>query len=85
MFSLFVILPNSSPFTIRDNESWRSQSGDLERLATQAGIDSVSVEELMEEGNTLEAGVVSGVEKAGDSHCEVHAREFPEDVCHKNI
>jgi hypothetical protein len=35
---------------------------------------------VLEEGNTLEAGVVAGVEEAGDSEGrEVHTHEVPED------
>ena len=43
-------------------------------------VDSESVDELLEEGNAFEAGVVSGVEDA-DAHDgrEVHTREVPED------
>lgn len=57
-----------------------SQSGDLQGLSSSQGADSESVDELLEEGNTLEAGVVSGVEAAdhADEH-EVHTHEVPED------
>ncbi len=42
--------------------------------------DSESVEELIEEGNAFEAGVVRGVEDAGTrGGREVHTREVPED------
>ena len=39
-----------------------------------------SVDELLEEGNAFEAGVVSGIEDAdeGDER-EIHTREVPED------
>jgi hypothetical protein len=37
------------------------------------------VDELLEEGNSFEAGVVKGVEEAGDSVEEVHTHEVPED------
>jgi hypothetical protein len=42
--------------------------------------DSESVDELIEEGNAFEAGVISGVEEAdGEDGREVHTREVPED------
>ena len=44
------------------------------------GADSESVDELIDEGNAFEAGVVSGVEEAGNEDGrEVHTREVPED------
>jgi hypothetical protein len=43
-------------------------------------VDSESVDELLEEGNAFEAGVVKGVEDAGSRReREVHTREVPED------
>lgn len=53
------------------------QSGDIEGLSRAETADSESVEELIEEGQAWEAGVVSGVEGAGDG--EVVTREVPED------
>jgi hypothetical protein len=56
------------------------QSGDLQGLSNLEGADSESVDELIEEGNTFEAGVVSGVEDADNAEGrEVHTREVPED------
>jgi hypothetical protein len=56
------------------------QSGDLEGLSRAEQADSESVDELVDEGNAFEAGVVSGVEEADDSDMrEVHTREVPED------
>jgi hypothetical protein len=56
------------------------QSGDLQGLSTREDADSESVDELLEEGNAFEAGVVEGVEGAGSqSEREVHTREVPED------
>ena len=44
------------------------------------GADSESVDELLEEGNTFEAGVVKGVEDADDAdEKEVRTHEVPED------
>jgi hypothetical protein len=56
------------------------QSGDLQGLSNVEAADSESVDELIDEGNAFEAGVVSGVEEAGnEAGREVHTREVPED------
>ena len=55
------------------------QSGDLQGLSEIADADSESVEELVEEGQALEADVVAGVEKAGDGEAQVRVHERPED------
>jgi hypothetical protein len=57
------------------------QSGDTQGIPDDAEADSESVEELLvEEGQSFEAGVVSGVERAPDPDlAEVTTREFPED------
>jgi hypothetical protein len=56
------------------------QSGDLQGLSQNESADSESVDELVEEGNAFEAGVVSGVEDAGKRGVkEVRTREVPED------
>jgi hypothetical protein len=56
------------------------QSGDLQELSDIDRADSESVDELLEEGNAFEAGIVEGVEEAGDREgMEVHTREVPED------
>lgn len=56
------------------------QSGDLQGLSRREDADSESVEELMEEGNAFEAGVVTGVEEADDAdEREVQTHEVPED------
>jgi hypothetical protein len=56
------------------------ESGDLQGLSNTESADSESVDELVEEGNAFEAGVVGGVEDA-DEHDEreVHTHEVPED------
>jgi hypothetical protein len=49
-------------------------------LSNVESADSESVDELMEEGNAFEAGVISGVERAGEREGrEVRTREVPED------
>ncbi len=56
------------------------QSGDLQGLSNSERADSESVDELLEEGNAFEAGIVSGVEDADNAdEKEVHTREVPED------
>lgn len=56
------------------------QSGDLQGLSASEGADSESVDELLEEGNSFEAGVVAGVEDSGDDYeKEIRTREVPED------
>jgi hypothetical protein len=56
------------------------QSGDLQGLSDVELADSESVDELVEEGNALEAGVVMGVEDAEErGEREVRTHEVPED------
>ncbi|MGH9683497.1 MAG: hypothetical protein ACRD4S_07795 [Candidatus Acidiferrales bacterium] len=56
------------------------QSGDTQGLSEMEDVDSESVEELLEEGQALEAEVVSGVENAPDAdESEVHVRDRPGD------
>ena len=56
------------------------QSGDTQGLSRRSYDDSESVEELMEEGQYMEAEAVAGVENAPDAdQGEVRTRQFPED------
>ncbi len=56
------------------------QAGDLQGLSDVAAADSESADELLEEGNALEAGIVSGVEAAERATpSEVHTHEVLED------
>jgi hypothetical protein len=56
------------------------QSGDLQGLSGVESVNSESVDELLEEGNAFEAGVVMGVEDAGNSDpVEVRTHQVPED------
>jgi len=55
------------------------QSGDTQGLSRGEAADSESVEELVEEGQDFEAGVVAGVEEADDDPGEVRTRQFLED------
>jgi hypothetical protein len=56
------------------------QSGDTQGLSDVAEATSESVEELIEEGQSFEAAVISGIENAPDPDVsEVHTRQVPED------
>jgi hypothetical protein len=56
------------------------QSGDTQGLSRRENVDSESVEELMEEGQYMEAEAVSGVENAPDAdEGEVRTRQVSED------
>ena len=70
--------------------SWRrglgaeagGQSGDIEAIPRTEDVDSESVEELLEEGQSWEAGIVSGVENADAADMEdgeVRTHEVPQD------
>jgi hypothetical protein len=61
-------------------ENAAGQSGDLQGLSRVEDVDSESVEELIEEGQSFEADVVSGVQNAPDAdQGEVRTHERPED------
>jgi hypothetical protein len=56
------------------------QAGDIQGISGRAGIDSETVTELLEEGQTFEAEAVSGVENAADPDVsEVVTHQVPED------
>lgn len=56
------------------------QSGDTQGLPTAPEADSQSVSELTEEGQSIEAAAVQGVENASDDpESEVKTRQAPED------
>jgi hypothetical protein len=56
------------------------QAGDLQGLSNRPTANSESVEELLEEGNALEAEAIQGVENARDAdQGEVETHEVPED------
>ena len=56
------------------------QSGDTQGLPDVAEAGSESVQELVEEGQYFEAGVVLGVETAAEADvAELKTREVPED------
>lgn len=56
------------------------QSGDDQGLSDVADADSETVDELLAEGQSFEAGIVKGVEDAPPAdEAEVHTHEVPED------
>ena len=55
------------------------QSGDLQGLSNRPTANSESVEELLEEGNALEAEAKQGVENALDADQDQVEHEVPED------
>jgi hypothetical protein len=56
------------------------QSGDVQGLSNVEEADSESVAELIEEGQSFEASIVSGVENAPDADAaEVTTKQVPED------
>lgn len=66
--------------TREESSDSAGQSGDIQQLSNIPDADSESVEELQEEGNYFEAGVIDGVENAKDADvAEVTTREVPED------
>jgi hypothetical protein len=55
-------------------------AGDLQDISILENVDSESAEELLEEGQAFEAGIISGVEDAPDADkSEVTTREVPQD------
>jgi hypothetical protein len=74
--------PSGGGAFLREQRQSRSGelAGDLQGLSDIEGADSESVDELLEEGNAFEAGIVAGVEDAGNRGVkEVRTREVPED------
>jgi hypothetical protein len=70
-----VPLPSGEPRPRRDG-----QSGDLQGLSNRATANSESVEELLKEGNALEAEAIQGVESVSAAdEGEVQTHEVPED------
>jgi hypothetical protein len=55
------------------------QAGDLQGLSNRPTANSESVEELLEEGNALEAEAIQGVENALDADQGEVEHELPED------
>ena len=63
-----------------DESARRRRIGDLQGISMSDRADSESVGELLEEGQTLEAEAVAGVEDALDAdQGEIRTRQVPED------
>jgi hypothetical protein len=54
-------------------------AGDLQGISSVEDVDSESADELLEEGQPFEAGIISGVERAGNEESEVVTHEVLED------
>jgi len=54
-------------------------AGDLQGISSVEDVDSESADGLLEEGQSFEAGIISGVERAGNEESEVVTREVLED------
>jgi hypothetical protein len=67
-------------FNDADESARRRRIGDLQGISMRDRADSESVGELLEEGQTLEAEAVQGVEDALDAdQGEIRTHEVPED------
>lgn len=74
----FVEDPVSEPRGLGADSA--GQSGDQQGLSEIADADSESVEELVEEGQALEADAIAGVEDAPEADTrQVHVHERAED------
>lgn len=81
------ISPDFIPLTIAERPPARGlgpesagQSGDTTGLSRSRGVDFESVEDLVEEGQVFEAGVLAGVENTADADpSEVTTREVQVD------
>ena len=75
--------PTSQPSVVPETRTrlrTGGQSGDTQGLSRSEYADSESVEELVDEGQDYEAGIVRGVEDALDpDQSEVTTKEVPED------
>ena len=67
-------------FNNADESARRRRIGDLQGISMRERADSESVGELLEEGQTLEAEAVQGIEDALDAdQGEIRTHEVPED------
>jgi hypothetical protein len=73
-------MARKSKETQEDAAETGGQSGDTQGLSHVAEADSESVAELLEEGQSFEAAVISGIENVPDADvAEVTTHEVPED------
>jgi hypothetical protein len=54
-------------------------AGDLQGISIVEDVDSESEDELLEEGQAFEAGIIKGVERSGNEESEVVTHEVLED------
>lgn len=72
--------PEALPMKKGPGTGSAGQSGDVQGLSEEESVDTESVEELAEEGQGFEAGIVDGIENAPDpDEAEVTTEEVPED------
>jgi len=82
LLNLETAQAEEAPTFEREESQTRSagQSGSLQGLSDQPEAAPESVDELLEEGNSLEAEVIEGVENAPEpDQGEVRTHEVPED------
>ncbi len=72
--------PNVPPKEKRGGTGSAGQSGDTQGLPDTAESDSQSIEELVQEGQYLEADALLGVEESSEPDIsEVRTKQVPED------
>ncbi|HZS55174.1 MAG TPA: hypothetical protein VFA65_12275 [Bryobacteraceae bacterium] len=70
----------AKPETVERPPNSGGQAGDTQGISTAEDVDSESVDELVEEGQSFEASVISGIENAPTPDVsEVRTREVPVD------
>jgi len=80
-----VLVGNQSVETVQVRPKARvaragAGGGDFEGVSIVEDVDSQSADELLEEGQVFESGIVRGVEEAAtDIEKEVHTHEVPQD------
>ncbi len=72
----FVSLESLEPKEKKPVSESAGQAGDLQGLSGEEDVDSESVQELLEEGQSFEAAVIQGVEQAPEpDQGEVRTRQ----------
>jgi hypothetical protein len=75
-----LVMETAPLSSMERRERLDGQAGDLQGLSNRPTANSESVEELLQEGNALEAEAIQGVENALDAdQGEVETHELPED------
>jgi hypothetical protein len=74
------LVVETAPLPSGERPHLDGQAGDLQSLSSRPTANSESVEELVEEGNAVEADTIQGVENALEAdQGEVRTKEVPED------